>query len=471
MSDKYEVEHMLKKLVEKDDNSKLPVYSWKKDINYRPKKTENMSVDDIIDTIEVENPKVRVKRARTVRAKAKVKSHAAEAEITPRIQNEAQESEKKLDNVIDHVDKQIDNLKQEPNTQKENTQTNSKYQNKDINPSKKNSNDIKNDDIIVDNIFDEDEEFDFSDINDFDDFEEDTKSKKKKKKRKEKKENKKKKDKTKKKEKYKDSIQPVSDEIENVQQISNLDSEENILDGIDNGKEENIDESKESKKYFYFGTLMFILAAIGIIAIIVMCIDNFGYGKSSSLKSKAKQAIYPCVVEDIEPFNDQGSISDNYKIGAAIIDILRDKNVKKYDSSQNNIVIPETDVVSQAKKIFGDECTINQHQNVFLGDNTFYYDANNKTYSLNKYPMIFTATPFINNFIKQDDNSYLAEVLYKTDYPDWFEKRSTDIEYTKACKYTLKKNSNGDLYVASMSTVGVSENSTNENTTELNSSK
>ena len=68
MSDKYDVERMLNRLIEDEEESQDPekaVYSWKRDKDYRDKKTDDLSVDDIISTIDTRRGKHEAVRKRS----------------------------------------------------------------------------------------------------------------------------------------------------------------------------------------------------------------------------------------------------------------------------------------------------------------------------------------------------------------------------------------------------------------------
>lgn len=120
MSDKYDVERMLNRLIEDEEESQDPekaVYSWQRDKDYRDKKTDDLSVDDIISTIDTRRGKHEAvrKRSRNVTPVRSGNSHSVKQNIVYRSPQEIQEEVDKQDNVDskEYLNHMLDRMEKE----------------------------------------------------------------------------------------------------------------------------------------------------------------------------------------------------------------------------------------------------------------------------------------------------------------------------------------------------------------------
>lgn len=121
MSNRYDVERMLSRLVEdesQDNTSEKPVYSWQKDKDYRDKKTEDLSVDDIIFSIGTTKGKheaVRKNTRNNQRRKNESAEHSKKQKIVYRSPEEIQEEVNRQDNIDskEYLNRMLDRMEKE----------------------------------------------------------------------------------------------------------------------------------------------------------------------------------------------------------------------------------------------------------------------------------------------------------------------------------------------------------------------
>jgi hypothetical protein len=218
---------------------------------------------------------------------------------------------------------------------------------------------------------------------------------------------------------------------------------------LDNDEES--DKNSKNKKYTYYGFIIAILAIIGLISIVYVGVRVvYTTIFSSSIKTEATSIVYPLVAEDITPFNSIDECSDSEIIGASILNILMNEDTSAYgEENAESLLIPKVDVELSAKDLFGEDAKISEHSNVTIDGTTFYYDENGSDYIVTAKPFIYTSKPSVEKIINSG-NTYKAQVVYVTDYPDWIENKDSNDYYTKICYYTLEKDENGKLYVVSV---------------------
>jgi hypothetical protein len=238
----------------------------------------------------------------------------------------------------------------------------------------------------------------------------------------------------------------IEDEV-----IDSNDDEELVIDNklLDNDEES--DKNSKNKKYTYYGFIIAILAIIGLISIVYVGVRVvYTTIFSSSIKTEATSIVYPLVAEDITPFNSIDECSDSEIIGASILNILMNEDTSAYgEENAESLLIPKVDVELSAKDLFGEDAKISEHSNVTIDGTTFYYDENGSDYIVTAKPFIYTSKPSVEKIINSG-NTYKAQVVYVTDYPDWIENKDSNDYYTKICYYTLEKDENGKLYVVSV---------------------
>lgn len=242
-------------------------------------------------------------------------------------------------------------------------------------------------------------------------------------------------------EKKDDEYDDNADESKIEENINDPDDEEVLIEAADSCRD-------KSGKYFPFGVVVLIFAVIGLFSVLFVC-AKFIYSSAvdSSLKKSIEKLVYPPVTGNISDFDKIEELNDTEIITSSILFILQNGNLTEYNESMETLTVPQQDVESAAKEIFGEDVQIGRHQNTGAADVTFYYDENGKVYSVPKNPLIYTSKPKINS-IQKKKNGYTAEVIYVTDYPDWIEERNgRNVAYNKVVLYDILKDESGKLHI------------------------
>lgn len=230
------------------------------------------------------------------------------------------------------------------------------------------------------------------------------------------------------------------------------DDEKVFIESVKKDEREIVSDKKlKQKRYLYFGVVVSVFAVVGLVTVVYTAGGALLDGvRGSSVKNQISKKIYPMVVEDASPFDDISECSDTDVIGAAVVNILMNDDTSKYSKDTDICTIPSADVEKSAAEIYGSDVRIKEHQNVIIGNVTLYYDKVTGVYSVPAKPLIYTSKPYISKVTSNGD-TYTAQVLYITDYPDWLEKKSDGRSYyTKICDYTLKRSSDKKFYVVSV---------------------
>ena len=230
------------------------------------------------------------------------------------------------------------------------------------------------------------------------------------------------------------------------------DDEKVFIESVKKDEKEIVSDKKlKQKKYMYFGIFVSVFAVIGLVTVVYTAGGALLDGvRGSSVKNQISKKVYPMVVEDAKSFDDVSECSDTDIIGAAVLNILMNDNATQYSNDSDTCTIPSADVEKSAAEIYGSDVKIKEHQNVTVNDTTFYYDKVTGVYSVSAKPLIYTSKPYISKVTSNGD-TYTAQVLYITDYPDWLEKKSDGRSYyNKICDYTLKRSSDKEFYVVSI---------------------
>lgn len=157
------------------------------------------------------------------------------------------------------------------------------------------------------------------------------------------------------------------------------------------------------KAAFPIGIAVTVLALIGFATVIVL----IGTGiKNLAAKNKDysqyNKLLTPVVLIDPKGFDDITNADMSELIEMSIWAILKsDISPDKYEIGEGGIIIPETDVAEQFKKLFGTEVTP-VHATVEGYEYEFTYDADAKTYTIPITGIVPIYTP---NVIEKKENS------------------------------------------------------------------
>ncbi len=203
-----------------------------------------------------------------------------------------------------------------------------------------------------------------------------------------------------------------------------------------------IPEKKKSRKsgrilMFIVGVLVIIFAVIGVVSTVSAATSAIGdIANNTALKNEFQLFLYPAVASDIPTFENSETLTNSTVIKTAIQKIMLTGDTSKYQSDTGVLYIPEFDVETNAKSIFGGAITI-EHTTVGFGVEQASYDAEKKTYAVVDTERMPVYYPEIRGFTAIGE-TYTVEVAY---YPPTVEIAGLDKEpmMMKLMKYTIVK--------------------------------
>lgn len=215
-------------------------------------------------------------------------------------------------------------------------------------------------------------------------------------------------------------------------------------------KEHQTEETIASKKnaynrrvYLAVGIIFTLMALIGLISVVNFSVRIFTrFTENAAQKENFANYIYPVVVMDMSPFDNDAQLSDEQIITAAIWDLIVDGDFDKYEKNIDVITVPQVDIEQHAAKLFGDGLTF-EHKSFKASSITFYYDAEKKAYNIPISPTYYSYIPTIEDIEKDSSKQFTLLVAYKRDRPSWLEAREHDSPIAKYMRFVVEKTENG----------------------------
>ncbi len=203
-----------------------------------------------------------------------------------------------------------------------------------------------------------------------------------------------------------------------------------------------VPEKARSKKtgriaMFIVGVAVLVFAVVGIVTTITGTVGIIGnIANNTGLKNEFQLFLYPAVATDIPTFEQSDTLANTTIIKTAITKIQLTGDMSKYQSDTGVLYIPEFDVETNAKSIFGGSITI-EHQTVGFGADLATYDAEKKSYAVADFDRIPNYYPEILN-LSSVGETFTVEVGY---YPPTVQIAGLDKEpqLMKIMKYTVVK--------------------------------
>lgn len=180
----------------------------------------------------------------------------------------------------------------------------------------------------------------------------------------------------------------------------------------------NVGEGGRRKGYLILGTLLTVLAIVGLISTVTFTVEKFkAFADNTQQKTEFARFIYPVVICDPAPFGQSVKLRSDTVITAAIWDIILYEDKSKYEADFDMIIVPELDVEQHATKLFGTGLSI-KHQSILGADIQFYYNEDIKSYRIPANPKYFTYSPYIEDITRVGE-SYTITVGYVSPTPAW----------------------------------------------------
>ncbi|MEG2080809.1 MAG: hypothetical protein RRZ68_04530 [Oscillospiraceae bacterium] len=223
-----------------------------------------------------------------------------------------------------------------------------------------------------------------------------------------------------------------------------------------------VNKKKRVHKWaFPLGLLMAILAAIGVVTIIVAGINVGGKIIYNSKKyDDYNKMLVPVVMNDPGTFDDLKKANQSQLIDISIWSILKsDLTPDKYEYGEGGVLIPEADVTESFKKLFGTE-NLPVHATVEGYGYEFTYDATKKIYTIPLTGIVPTYTPKVVKTEKKSGSKILTVAYLAGD--QWAQDAQGNMiapQPDKFMKITLRKSDTG-YYISAIQATSNPETAT-----------
>ncbi|MCL2077732.1 MAG: hypothetical protein FWH08_04915 [Oscillospiraceae bacterium] len=199
-------------------------------------------------------------------------------------------------------------------------------------------------------------------------------------------------------------------------------------------------EKKPARYRFFliFGLLVFWLAIIGALSV-VGTVREFVYDVThqTALREEFERFIYPVVLNDPPEFTDTDNLQPATVIASAIWQIIISGDTSNYERSMGMMSIPETDVETVARSIFGSGFEISHRtiDNIII---EFEYVVESKSYTVPENPAYFTFLPRVTE-ISNNGETYRLIVEYTAPTPMSIAGIEYESEPVKTMIYTITR--------------------------------
>lgn len=214
------------------------------------------------------------------------------------------------------------------------------------------------------------------------------------------------------------------------------------------------DKKKRSPLSFIVGLIVLSLSAVGVISIISMVsgdISERNREKSLIQLSEYEKFVAPIIMYDPDTFDDITMANTDQLIGIAIWSILdSDLAPDTYEYTEGGMIIPEEDVESKFRELFGEEAVL-KHATVDGGGIYFSYSEDNSSYIIPITGVTPIYTPKVTDATERDSTVILTVgYLASSDWAQDSEGNMISPEPAKYMKITLGKNADGSFYLRAL---------------------
>lgn len=215
-------------------------------------------------------------------------------------------------------------------------------------------------------------------------------------------------------------------------------------------------KAKKNEKILNYivGTIVVILVIIGIASIVIFSLGKIKDGRNATELAKREQyeeLVAPVIMNDPDTFDDVTKADANALVAITIWSILEDNSdPDKYDYIEGGMLLPQKEVEEKFKKLFGPDVTLN-HSTVDGGGIEFKYSEKKSCYIIPITGITPIYTPRVTDIDKKG-NSVVLTVGYLAG-EDWVQDSNGNMVAPEPAKYvrvTLRKNTEGELYVAAI---------------------
>ena len=216
-----------------------------------------------------------------------------------------------------------------------------------------------------------------------------------------------------------------------------------------------MEEKKTNKTLNYIvGTVVVLLVIIGAVSIVSFCAGKISSKRAEAANEKLAQYesfIAPVIMNDPDTFDDVSKANQSQLVAITIWSILQDNaEPDKFEYADDGMLLPQSDVESKFQMLFGSEVKIT-HATVDGGGIEFKYSEKKECYII---PITGITPIYTPKVIEADEkgNSVVLTVGYLAG-EDWAQDAEGNMVEPEPAKYmrvTLRKNSDGNYYVASI---------------------
>lgn len=211
------------------------------------------------------------------------------------------------------------------------------------------------------------------------------------------------------------------------------------------------EKKKRSPLSFIVGLIVIVLCAVGVISILSALseqAENRSKEKDMIKYSEYEAFLAPIIMYDPDTFDDITMANTDQLISIAIWSILdSDLEPDAYEYTGDGMLVPEEDVESKFRELFGNEVSLT-HATVDGGGIYFSYSEAGKSYVIPITGVTPIYTPKVIE-AKQRGNSVILTVGYlaSTDWVQDSQGNTVPPEPAKYMKITLGENSDESLYL------------------------
>ncbi len=216
------------------------------------------------------------------------------------------------------------------------------------------------------------------------------------------------------------------------------------------------EKKKRSPLSFVVGLIVIVLCAVGIISIFSSLseqAENRSKERDMIKYSEYEEFLAPVIMYDPDTFDDITMANADQLISIAIWSILdSDLEPDAYEYTGDGMLVPETDVESKFRELFGNEVTLS-HATVDGGGIYFSYSEASKAYVIPITGVTPIYTPKVIEATERESAVILTVgYLASTDWVQDSQGNTVPPEPAKYMKITLGKNSDGSFYLRAVQT-------------------
>lgn len=222
-------------------------------------------------------------------------------------------------------------------------------------------------------------------------------------------------------------------------------------------------KSKRKHKWaFPVGLLVVLLAAVGIVTIVISAANGIGMAVERSKNyDDYNKLLTPVVLIDPDNFDDITKADMSQLIDISIWSLLKsDLTPDKYESTENGMLIPQTDVETQFKSLFGTEISP-VHATVEGYGYEFSYDSVKGVYTIPLTGITPIYTPTVVGVDKSSGSVVLTVACLAGDaWQQGEDGKMVEPAPDKYIKVTLRTAQDGSQYISALQATTLPEAAT-----------